>query len=281
MPIKVVMKFRAATSGPGGVARVAGFSESVWFLSDDVAACLVACRTASGGLGLLPARAGLLPSQAAIVELKLYQGGAGRGQSFAVNYPGQRGPTDLPNMALLASTFDPLTGKTRRWFIHCVPDQYVVTGEYAPDQAMRDAVDNYFRLLNLFGFFTAIPSPATAKITTIVSIPPVAPATIPTALVNLEAIDGITAGMTVNFSGVKLDNGNPIAPRPANVQSITGANQFLLPTWTFGNAKEGTVSQSAYQASQFSAANCQIVRAATRKVGRPSGGFVGRASKRR
>ena len=283
--IKCVMKMQAATAGPGGAAgRVAGFSESVWFDSDDVASCLTALNEGGpGSRGLLRTRAILLPSGGVLKEVLLYSGGAGRGQSNAVNLPGQSGPTDLPNMALLLSTRSS-TGKTRRWFLHCIPDAFVVTGEYQPTIAFRDAMQEYFQSLAYFSFRTTLSTPASATIVNIVSVPAVPPATLPTALVTVQAIGALTQGMDVNLSGLVPPVGPNVSVSGQWIASVPGANQLILNNWTQGNFQDGKIQQIASQSNAFGGINqgySQIVRAATRKVGRPFGGFVGRASRRR
>lgn len=280
--IKVVVLFKDTT----GVTfptqtRVAGFSESIWFGSDSVADCVNALKIGAGTVqGLLPSRAALLPSSASIVGYKLYQGGAGRGQSASVSYPGPGGQaTDVPNIALLMKSISGTTGATRRWWVHAIPDQFVVDGAFVPNGTYLTALARYVQTLGLFQFFSLPASPANSPIVNLTQIPAVPPATANTALVNVQNAAAFAANMAVTLSGMLDTNGNRRTFSRTILSVNVGANQVVVPNWTEGNMTGGTMRQEGTVASTFDPANTGVVRIGTRKVGRPFDVYRGRKSR--
>jgi len=284
MPIKAVMLFKDST-GPGGLegVRVAGWSESVWFPSDSVTDCLAALKTGAGATpGLLPARAELLPSGASINGLKLYQGGAGRGNSQRVLYPGSSGfATDVPNIALLCSSRSGSTGATRRWCVHAIPDSQVVNGNFVPSGPFLFSLSQYFQALSQFSFYTNPANPANSTIVQIVLIPAVLPATVGTGLATVTNPALFAANQQVRISRIRDAAGQEYSMTATVLDVNVGAKTVTLANWSTVNTTGGTMTQIGKVPSSFDPANTLPIRIGTRKVGRPTDLYRGRRSRRR
>src|SRR5574341_2438980 len=150
----------APSIGYGVRQHQAGWSESLWWDSNDLAGLLNAIKIGFGGKPALgPTRAALLPFAASIIGARLYAGGAGRGQSIAFSFPGDPlQNTDVPQMALLCKCGPLSTAVTRRFTIRCIPDTQVSTGEFAPSTSYAAAVADYFLALGNFSFLANDPT---------------------------------------------------------------------------------------------------------------------------
>lgn len=283
MPTKVVMIMKDNTTGVTPAQnRIAGFSESVWHSSDDIATVRRACFEGSiGPVGLVPARANILPASAAIVGLKFYKGGVGKGTTQRIAFPGNAAwPTDVPNLALQCSNRSDLTGGVRRWLVHAIPDQFIVTGEFAPNTAFQLALSVYFIALQSFGFYTRPSNQTGSHITTIVGVPPVAPATVPTGLVTTVEPHGFGVGDQVTIYSTNLTNGTKVTVT-MRVTAVPSATQFVFGTWPNGNTTGGIAGSPLKTFDSFNNATFGLGSISTRKVGRPFDQFRGRRSKRR
>jgi hypothetical protein len=294
MSIKVVVLFQTVTQpsaavGPlgitltttsapniGYVARqhIAGWSEYFYFYTDSVIDLLSALRTGFGGLpAYLPARAALLPPSGQIVGVRLYQGGAGKGQSYGFSYPGQAGlEQDFPQSALLCKTGPPGVAVSRRFTLRCIPDDVVQGGEFTPSPGYANAVANYFQALYNFTFRAFDPTAATAGI------------------FNISAAGVITTTIAVQpflvnqiVTITRTLDGNQLFHKFQGVVTSVGPaqNQFTVSGWTFGACTGGTVSLKSKLHYSMNPSVSAVSRIVVRKVGRPFEQYRGRRSKRR
>src|SRR6516162_708516 len=169
MAIKVVILFQqtslqeagaivtpplAPQIGYAGRVHLGGWTESVYWGTDDIKALTQALFTgANGALGLLPARAQMLAFGASVIGVRLYQGGAGKGQSLAASYPGLAiADEDIPQMAILVKCGSTTAAVTRRFTVRAIPDQQVRLAEFQPNQIFTNSVTAFFTALGNFAF---------------------------------------------------------------------------------------------------------------------------------
>lgn len=283
VPTKVVMLFKDEASSPNpALNRIGGWSESVYHASDDLAVIDTALKIGDGNVnGLLPARALLLPASGSIVGVRLYKGGAGKGVSQSVQYPGQATfPTDVPQMSLQMSARSLLTGGVRRWLLRAIPDQFVVTGTFAPNTNYLGSLASYKGALTQFSFYSQTATEVGFHINQIVAIPPVPPATVGTGLCSTLEPHSFAAGNQVTvYSTVKADGSKvTVQTRVLSVQSV---NQLTLPNWTEGNTTGGILGSPLKTIDTFNFFQIQVGLISVRKVGRPFDLYRGRRSKRR
>lgn len=291
MAIKVVMLFQQSTNQVGPTAtpsasapaigyilrlHLAGWTESVWWPSDDLTSLIPALRTGfQGHAGLLPARAGMLPFGCDIVGVRLYQGGAGRGQSLGIGAPGAFATSeDIPQMAILFKGAPTTIAVTRRWVCRGVPDFQVNLGEFNPGATYVTAIQQYFDALANFGFYAWDPSVPKFNVVNVSTVGVVA---INGAFPPFALNQVVTIQQTVDSGGIRRSyTGQITALDPTN-------NRFTLgnPAWTFGVTTGGKVWARTKALFLFNSANCTAVRIVTRRVGRPFEQYRGRRSRRR
>jgi hypothetical protein len=244
-----------------------------WF-GNNVADLYDALNNGFNGLpALLPARAALLPSTANIIGVRLYQGGAGKGQSLAFAYPGSSGVgTDHPFLALLCKTGPTGLAVARRFVIHVVPDVFVQGGEFAPSGAYANAVATYFQALSNFVFRGIDPASPVAQIFNVAG----------NGLVTLTgAVNPFAVNSIVTLSKV-LNNAQQFVTFKGLITAIGPLpNQFTVQNWTAGTCTGGTASQKAFGLWAMSQAQSKVARLVTRRIGRPFELYRGRRSKRR
>lgn len=283
MGIKVVMVFQQVTTagasapevGYAGRQHIGGWTEHVWFDGANVPILVSHLKTTIGGLsGLLPGRARCLPVSAQIIGVRLYQGGAGRGQFLAAAYPGEFVQADIPQMALLLKG-QSRAGAARLFTMRSIPDSQVIGGEFSPGDDFRGALQNYIRALGYWSFLAAT-----------VGVPVLQVATITAGgLVSLMVANPYAIGAWVDFNRLIGADGRERSTR-AQVTAIGPlATQFTVGNvsnpWTLGATFSGTVTQKTKTLYQFDSASTTVSRITTRRIGRPSELYRGRASNRR
>src|SRR6516162_2989694 len=290
MAIKVVILFQqtslqeagaivtpplAPQIGYAGRVHLGGWTESVYWGTDDIKALSQALFTgANGQSGLLPSRALLLAFGASVIGVRLYQGGAGKGQSLAASYPGLAiADEDIPQMAILVKCGSNTAAVTRRFTVRAIPDQQVRLGEFQPNQIFTTSVQNFFTALGNFSF-RAI-DPVNSKRVALFSIDL-------TGLVTLKdnipipflAQDVITISKAITTTGTFFGGQFVIKQTgPGNTMQLNG--------WTGGNCTGGVAIKRAYNIYPISSGSCAVTRTVVRKVGRPFEQYRGRRSKRR
>lgn len=279
--MKAVILFQISTtagsSAPGiglvGRAHIGGFSESVYLGGTDVADFLARLRgNATYGLGLLPARAALLPTSGSIIGLRIYQSGGGRAQAYAAAYPGSSGlQTDVPQVAILCKGGSASGGVTRRWTVRAIPDSQVSNGEFTPNPAFVAAINAYFYALQNVQFLATDTTNPVGDIFQVDA----------TGLVTLRANSPFVAGDIVTMNRLVTNTG--LSRLEARVSGIGPlASQFTVAGWpALTTATSGTVTVKSRSYYSIEYAQSSVVRALVRKVGRGFEQYRGRRSKRR
>jgi len=296
MSIKTVMLFQATTGafvnqpfggnpavgqptfpqvGYAGRQHIGGWTENVYWFGE-MGALLTQLTTGGGGQpGLLPSRAALLPANASIVGVRFYQGGAGRGQSRAYNYPGAAAvATDIPQMALLCKGGPINFNVIRRWTVRCIPDIFVAQGEWNPTVDYANAVAAYLGALTQFGFIGTDP-PVTTNVAQIV------PAAAGTSTVTVQIRQQpFNLGDQLWFQKCKDPAGNLIS-FTAKMQALVAnrQDQFVIDQVVPDTLTGGVVFIKTH--SFYSISQATVSRVVTRRVGRPSELFRGRKSRKR
>jgi len=142
MAFKFTLVFNAITGAADDPAqqRSGGWSESVYdsVVNDQVMTDL---RTLS------QRRATLLPRSARIVTWRVQPvDPSGRAAPTSVSFPGPQNDvndTDIPQMALQFTAPDTGGTHSRRMKIACIPDRFVIRGEFLPTPAYRRALTSY------------------------------------------------------------------------------------------------------------------------------------------
>jgi hypothetical protein len=264
--------------------HLGGWTESLIWPDNNVSTLLDALKGNGPYFpGLLPTRAFLLANGADIVGVRLYQGGAGKGQSYAFAYPGNSTfEADNPQQALLCKCGSAGGAVVRRFTLRGVPDSQIALGEFGPNSGFASAIQVYFQQLANWGFNAFDPSVAQPTIFTITQVAPVPPATTPTGLVTLVGpMQPFAIGNQVKVSKTIDANDNFVSGTFAVVTIGPGGNQFSLGNWTAGNCTKGKVGTKAKTFFMISTPTCGVSRLVTRKVGRPFEQYRGRRSKRR
>jgi hypothetical protein len=281
MSIKCVIVFEQRT-GAGSPApfihytprvRVAGWTEHVWFQSDSLTDCLAALNDTvyNGQYSLCPTRAQLLPAFGSIIGVRLYQGGAGKGQFFGLSFPGSAGESDAPSSALLCAAINNTAANVRRFTLRGVPDSQITDGAFTPDSTYASIVAAYFNALSNFSFLGLQP----------VTKYPVASVS-NAGLVTLSVPNVFPISAFITFTGCLNGVGNRVGGK--FMVSTVGplANQFTVADWTNGDTTGGSVSQPTKALFAFGGNSfTNVERLVTRRVGRPFEQFRGRKSRRR
>lgn len=280
MAIKAVILFQqttqATTAAPSlgyvTIPRTAGWSESLYGPDSpgDITALLKGPR--SPLKPLLEARAALLGAAGRIIGVRLYQGGAGKGQLLNATYAGTASVgSDMPSVALLLSATNRISGLSRRWMIRGIPDVNVEEGEFSPGPAIIPRLQTYFAALAGFGWMGSVNS-NTVKIRSITV----------GGVVTTVTPHGFAQFAVPTFKQVLV---TATGKRVGGQYKISTLNPdptvFTIQDWGEGAATGGTVGFDTLAFQQFTNSDISIVRATARKVGRPFAAFRGRASTRK
>ena len=306
MPIKIVTMFQATTGQSAtavtgtnivitmpqfpvikyvGRQHSGSWTEMMWWDSDDLAGAITALTQGSGGLpAYFPSRAALLPQNAAIIGARFYSGGAGKGQTRAYAYAGQGTyPNDIPQMALLIKAGPSAWPVVRTFSARCIPDQFVLQGEFSPTPAYANLIATYFQALGNFSFYGRDTTAPVAKVVSITGVAQAGPPAIPIGTVSVDQpVQPFAVGQmaiisrTVDFNGISQ----------SITKKITGigpqAWMFQLENWTLGQCTGGSVTVKLPKALYaMNPANTGVSRVVVRKIGRPIEVYHGRRSKRK
>lgn len=280
MPIKCVMVLQQVTEAGASIPslRLAGrehigsWTEHVWYPADNVDDCMRALTMVAAGNGLLPARAGFLNRNATVLGVRLYQGGAGRGQFRPAAFPGQARKADVPQLAALCSIGFQDSVKTRSFTCRGLADDDVKGGELAPDAATQTALETFGEVLGArFGAY-AYPVVVDYPIFNIggaglVTLRDVAPA--------LNAGDIVEVQNTLDANGIR----RKLFGMVAQVGPLDP--QFTIADWPYGACTGGIMRLPRTKTLQrFDVTTFAVSRAVVRKVGRPFEPYRGRRSRR-
>jgi len=253
--------------------RIGGWSESVYYDGPSYADLYakVIGPTGTGSPSLCSARAGMLPSQGRIVGQRFqFIDPVGVSKSLSQGFAGGSSQsTDIPQMALLCKVPATDSPNIRNLILRGIPDNQVSYGEYTPDSSYRAAVTRYFTAFSMFRFRANVPTGLSQTIHSISSAG--------VAYLNFGELS-VAAGDIIKLNRVVLANGSTWSGEVV-VESVGPEPQKLtIYAWDLGATTGGkwNIPNTAYPA--VDASNITISRIITRKVGRPSVGYVGRAS---
>jgi hypothetical protein len=275
----MVLQLATNTANPNLPARrIGGWTESWYYNGVSVADCYNKFWGGANGNvnNLCAARAGLLPNSAAIVGQRFQQlDPVGPSQSLNQEFAGQRAwPCDVPQMALLCKV--PGTGvrNIRQMILRGIPDQFVVEGEFAPNQTMTRNLNSYIGSLANFAFRAL---DAAARPTAIFDVQ--AEAGDIGRVVTVSGVTPVTAiGQIVTIRGTATPGGPKISGQ-FQVTELVGVSSFRIRNWTAGHTYGGTVALRSFINPAVDAGNITIGRVIVKKVGRPPVGYVGRRSR--
>jgi hypothetical protein len=276
--VTLLMQATTALSRPNfPLHRVGGWSESYYYDGPggtDLFARVTGQGLRRGSTSLCDARARLLAGGAAIVGQRYqFVDPVGRTQTGAAQFPGWAGVlNDIPQMALLCKIATVNGLKQRLLILRGIPDSLVVEGEYNPVPIYDLALDRFFRVLAAF----SMKQNSAGRPVTVNNITS-------EGLVTLRVPRSTTleVGMTIIITDAQPAAGRPVTG--AFVVESLGplANQFKLVGWPYGAATGGTAQRRTYVYPLFDNESASVSRIISRKVGRPSVGYVGRHSNRR
>lgn len=280
MATKIVILFSQTTTRPesqpavnfAGKQRTGGWSES-FYGPDSIESVITLLKgpAAPGQFPVLQARANLLGNSASIVGVRLYQGGAGKGQLLNLAYNGNNGASDQPGLSVLFSATSNTTGQSRRWLTCGWADSDCEGGEWTPDPDTVNRVQQYFAAIGGAGWLAQTNNSqvnifSIAANGAVTTLAPVA-----FAVGNVVTIKNTTLTATGQRVGGKYVV-SAIGPLNTNF-TIAG-----WPTFASTGGTAGIVG-AAFQA--FSGCTLSAVRTTFRKIGRPFDGYRGKKSRRR
>jgi len=269
MAIKIVFHFNGVTDaaspwgdiGYTGDQHAFGFTESYWRDLTNAAAMV---RWAKDEFA--PARCALLPNQVKLTGATMYTDGGGRGVPVQIGRQGVAGSTDQVNIAALVSTRHSTAPVQRRWWIHCLPDSWVVGGELT----LGVFTAQYWRI-----FFSAIAQTYWLGINygNLSSILTVTDA----GLVTLPGASPFAVGQYLQVNRTLDEEGKKKGGKffVATVGPLP--TQFTLANWTFGPTTGGQIFSPSYSLKNIGANEGPYVeRVGSKRVGRPSNLYRGR-----
>jgi len=227
---------------------------------------------------LAEARAMLLPGEGTctgfrlgsyeILRNKLIPKGSATGK---FNLPGVAGNvTDIPQMALALSCVAPNVPNASKIKLAGIPDNIAFAGEYQPTPEFLDYF-NVFRervVSDGWGFIGRDMTIGSARVLSLNA-----------NLLTTDGLLGAIVGDYVRFNRVFDSFGRPVsgafritAIHPANEYTLAGAGQFTV------SEASGTVRRD--ELAFYDISGIHTGRIGTRKIGRPSEAYRGRASKR-
>lgn len=276
MPFHYSMIFQMSTApqaGSGARVHTGSWSEGHWRTT------LVPANTGVFR-DLMQARARMLPKQASIVGYriaeyefvlnKMLPKGASAGGGV---WPGsQQFECDVPQMALEMSATTTAANSTR-FACKCIPDEFIVGGEYSPSTDYLIKVSTFRGELANNGW-CMVGRDFTQPAYQIVSISAA-------GLMTLKPGAAITAELdTVRFRGVVDTLGNPISGA-YELGTSPATNQWNLLGWPQGTVvgNKGTVRRDII--STFQLTSVEPTRVVVRKIGAPFEKYRGKSSRRR
>lgn len=222
-------------------------------------------------------RAALLPSAAQLVGIrrstfqtngnKIVPGGS---QTSNFRRPGGSWVTDLPQVSLSLSAIGEGGGNTSRQVLRCVPDAFMVKGEYEPSAAFTTALGRYTQALvdHNWGFMGRN-----------LSSPKLAVFFVLDNQIKFGADLGVAVGGFIRLLNVRDSNTGNALDGTFRVTAIAGT------TYTVEGLPQGAEAHNSGfgRVDEIVLVNIGEVlvgRACVRKIGRPFESYRGRASRR-
>lgn len=269
MPIKCVANFQLATniSSPlNPKRRIGGWSESIYSLQTDIT--LVQNRFQAWCQN----RAALLPIGAAIVSQR-YQRVApvGASASTARFYPGSAGTqADVPQMCLSMRGKAVAVRNVRPINLRGIPDIRVVEGEYSPSQDFEAALSVLFANFAEFAFKGRDLDAAQAPVFTIDA----------NGVYFTEADNTFGVNNIVRVLKTLQSTGKVVGGR-FKISAVASVRSGTLTAWNLGDCKGGRMRVDATIYPAFLSGGIDGREITVKKVGRPTKGYRGRASRRK
>lgn len=269
MPIKCVANFSLATniSSPlNPKRRIGGWSESLYSLQTDINFVQTLfqnwCRE----------RAALLPIGAAITSQRYQRvSPVGASASTAVYFPGSAGTqADVPQMCLNMRAKAVGVRNVRPISFRGIPDVRVVEGEYSPSQDFEAALTVIFRRYTDFAFKGRDLDAAQAPVFTIDT----------NGVYFTEADNVFQVNNIVRVLKTLQSTGRVVGGR-FKISVVTSPRSGTLAGWTLGDCKGGRMRVDATIYPPFLAGGIDGREITVKKVGRPTKGYRGRASRRK
>jgi hypothetical protein len=271
---KATMVFQLATnvsSVDNPAKRVAGWTES-HYTGNDLAETRVQLNQ------LCQLRAALLPNGAFIKGQRIQQvSPKGAAVTSSVRYPGSAGiQADVPQMALKVRIRAADTRNARNVELRGIPDARVVEGEYSGSQAFDAALATYLERL-FFWRFKAID--LDQPIVPVVSISQGANNV---GTVIFDDAPPADVGETLQIMDATNEDGDSVNGTFRVLTSLSDVRTATIANWRGGTVAEARARKYVVIYPGFAHNDPpQVPEVVTRKVGRPFGGYRGRASSRR
>jgi len=246
--------------------RVGGWSES-WYKDGDPAVALASLRD------LARVRAPILAAQGKIIGLRVAVIGGGS-ISEPIDLTGQsRLASDLPMVAALCSITDATLTKKKIFTLRGIPDDNVLIGRLTNASALYAQIFAFARALAAGGFAFR------AKDTSVAPVP----------LVSVSNVGAFVFGAPVVFNVGDIiqvlrsrDTLGSNASGFYRVETKVNDTSGTFTQWPgFIIERSGSVRKAGFTYPSVNQDSMKIIRAITKKVGRPFGQFIGRSSRRR
>ncbi len=265
--VKFTMVFSVATSAPDdpAQARTGGWSESV-YTGANTPSSNESFRT------LCQLRAALLPRSARISGIRV-QGvdPSTRATLQSVSFPGAQAvanETDIPQMSLALTVPDVDNEHSRRIKIACIPDRYIVRGEFLPLPPYARAL-NFF--LNALGSWQMRSQNFALVKYDNISISA-------TGLLKTVGVPAYFQGEVLRVYSAVQVNGRKVSGA-FKVEADNAGGDTQLVNWPYGACTGGKHRKVSYIYPVMLTIPNPAVIVSTRKVGRPTAGYRGRRSK--
>jgi hypothetical protein len=274
MATKIVLRFNGNTSsappqasiGYVGSSHAFGFSESCWRTSGTDAQTKTWIQAI-----LAPRRAGLLPSNVTLTDALMYTAGGGRGVPIPLGFIGPQPRSDQVNVAILASTRHLTAPAQRRWWVHCMPDNWVVDGELVVTGLQTTYIRNYLDAMNESSWLGLVQN----DLQSIITISAI-------GLVSLPGPSPYAVGQIVRVARTLTADKRRRGGNFFITAVGPGLNNFTLGNWTLGATTGGTIFRPTSDFYNISSGDGAFIeRAGTKKVGRPFELYRGRQPVRR
>lgn len=262
-----VMKYLSGDVTESSDNELGGWSEGVYW-SDASAATRASFKR------LARARAGLLPAFSRVIGIRVTQVSPAGGSALEkVNYPGLGGAanaSDTPWNGIALSVTGSGVANTSRRVLAAMPDGVLTRGEFKPDPLFFGRLMTYLNELGGWHFKGHD-----------LTLPKIQIKTISEAgAVETNSDIALVVRDEVKLFKVQLANGDLLSGR-YKVSAATDFRHFTLRNWADGAATLGEVQKWVTIFPTIVVPQPPVVKAARRPIGRPSGGYRARRSRRR
>lgn len=270
---KYTMIFNSSTNVTGGSIgqRTGGWSES--FYKNAAPSDVVANETwRDVFLRQCQRRAALLPTGFSVGGQRYQQvDPAGGSATGGVVYPGTAGiQADVPQMALFLRLSAQGVPNIKPLTLRGLPDARVVEGEYFPASNFSAALNTYVTNLSLWQFKGRDLQQTPLSIFTIDNL----------GVVTTDEAHSFVENDFVRVLRTIDENGRRQGGRFRVIAPVT-SHTFKITPWDFGDCHGGKVRADVTIYPLIASQSANVLRVIVRKVGRPFGGYRGRASTRR